>query len=147
MQAPLHQDLIAAQVDGLLDLLQQHVAIEHVAFVVLRLAVEGAEIADGRADVGVVDVAVDVVGAIRLGMEPPRDRVGGPAQRGQIVRFEQPQALVGRQPLAGDGLLQDWFDRKYSCVRPATLTRSVSEAAARSRFRPAGAKPSPTAKS
>ena len=80
MQPALHQDLVAAQRDRLADLLEQHVAVEDVGLGVVDLAVERAEVADRRADVGVVDVAVDVVGAIRLGMEPPADRVGGPAQ-------------------------------------------------------------------
>ena len=95
MQAALHQNLIAAEIDGLLNLLQKHVAIEHVAFGMSRLAVERAEIADGRADVGVVDVAVDVVGAIRLGMEPARDGVGSSAHGREIVRLDQSQASAG----------------------------------------------------
>ena len=76
VQSALHQDLVAAQVDRLLDFLQQHVALEHIAFRVFGLAKERAEIAHGRADVRVVDVAVDVVGAVRLGMQPARDRIG-----------------------------------------------------------------------
>ena len=81
VQPALHQDLVAPQRDRLADLLEQHVAVEHVGLGVVDLAVERAEVADGRADVGVVDVAVDVVGAVRLGMEPPahRDRRPGPA--------------------------------------------------------------------
>ena len=137
MQAALHQNLIAAQIDGFLDFFQQHVAIEHVAFFVLRLAVEGAEIADGGADVRVVDVAIDVVGAIRLGMKPPRDRVGRPAQRGQIVRFEQAQALGRRQSLAGDGLFQQWFDRTMHRAHLPTTKREALATAIRHSARPA----------
>ncbi len=73
--------------------------------------IERAKIADRRADVRVVDVAVDVVGAKRLGMQPPGDRVGRAAQRGQVVRFDQPQPFVGRQPFAGDGFLKQWRNR------------------------------------
>ena len=95
MQAALHQDLIAAEGDRLLDLL---VAAPRAAGRSLRrrfgLAVERAEVADGGADVGVVDVAVDVVRAVRLGMQPARDGVGGAAQRRQVVRLEQLQAFV-----------------------------------------------------
>ena len=88
VQSALHQNLIAPQVDGFLDLLQQHVAIQQVAFGVLRLAEERAEVAHGRADVRVVDVAVDVVRAIRLGMQAARHRVGRAPQCRQIVALQ-----------------------------------------------------------
>ena len=106
----MHQDLVAAERDRLLDLLVELLARQDVGVGVARLAVEGAEVADGGADVGVVDVAVDVVGAVRLGMQPARDGVGGAAQGVQVVAVEQRDALVGRQPLAGDGLVEDWSD-------------------------------------
>jgi hypothetical protein len=64
--------------------LQQDVALQDVGLGVADLAVEGAEVADRGADVGVVDVAVDVVGAVRLGVEPAADRVGGVAERQQV---------------------------------------------------------------
>ena len=83
VQASLHEDLIAADGHHLLDLPKNHVAVEHVAFGMLRAAVKRAEVADRRADVCVVDVAVDVVGAIRLRMETPSDGVGSLADRGQ----------------------------------------------------------------
>ena len=80
MQPALHQDLVAAQRDRLADLLEQDVAVEHIRLGVVDLAVKRAEVADGRADVGVIDVPVDVERAERLGMEPPADLIGGPAQ-------------------------------------------------------------------
>ena len=89
MQAPLHQNLVAADRDRLFDLLQQHLARQDVHLVVLRRPVKRAEVADGRAGVGVVDVAVDVVGAERLGMQAARDGIGRLSQRDQVVRFEQ----------------------------------------------------------
>ena len=101
VHAALHQDLIAAQGDRLLDLLVEHLARQDVGIGIAALAVEGAEVADGGADVGVVDVAVDVVGAIRLGMQPAADGVGGPAQGGQVAAVEQGAALprgVSRSP-------------------------------------------------
>ena len=110
MQPALHQDLVAAQRDRLADLLEQDVAVEHVGLGVVDLAVEGAEVADGRADVGVVDVAVDVVGAIRLGMEPPADRIGGPAQLQERGRTEQLDPFVEAQALAVNGAVQDRGD-------------------------------------
>ncbi len=60
VQATLHQDLIASESDRLANLLEEHVAVENVSFGVIDLPVEGAEVADSRAHVGVVDVAVDV---------------------------------------------------------------------------------------
>ena len=80
MQSALHEDLVAAQRHGLADLLEQDVAVEHVGVGVVHLSIEGAEIADGGADVGVVDVAVDVVRAVRLGMEPLADGLGRAAK-------------------------------------------------------------------
>ena len=107
MHAALHERLIAAQRDGFLDLLVNLLARQDVGVGVVALAVEGAEIADGGADVGVVDVAVDVVGAIRLRMQPAADGVGGAAQGRQIVAVEQGDAFVERQALAVNGFLQD----------------------------------------
>ncbi len=95
MVAALQEDLIAAEGDGFLDLLVQHLARQDVGVGVGALAVEGAEIADGGADVGVVDVAVDVVGAVRLGMQPAAHGVGGAAEGGQVAAVEQGQALFG----------------------------------------------------
>ena len=69
VQAALHENLIAAEIERFLDFLVELVAIEDVAFGRFRRAVERAEIADRGADVRVVDVAVDVVGAVILGVE------------------------------------------------------------------------------
>ena len=104
VQAPLHQDLVAADGDRLFDLLEQHLARQHVDFVVLRRPVERAEIADGRAGVRVVDVAVDVVRAERLGMQAARDGIGRLAQRDEVVRFDaapapRRESVARRRPL------------------------------------------------
>jgi len=87
VQAALHQDLIATKLGGFADFLQELAAIEDIAFGVFGRAIEGAEVADRRADVRVVDVAVDVVRAIRLRVQPARSCVGGAADSGQVVRF------------------------------------------------------------
>ena len=110
MHAALHQDLVAAQRDGFLDLLVEFLARQHVGVGVVDLAVEGAEIADGGADVGVVDVAVDVVGAVRLGMQPAADGVGGAAEVVQVAAIEERRPFVGRQALAGDGFRENAVD-------------------------------------
>jgi hypothetical protein len=77
----LHQNLVAPQVNGLLDFFEQFLAFEDVSLVRLWRPVERAKIAHRRADVGVVDVAIDVVGAIRLGMQSSRYRIGRAGQR------------------------------------------------------------------
>src|ERR1700721_3072678 len=70
MIAALHQDLIAPKRDRLLDFLVQLFARQDVSVGVVRLAIEGAEIADSGANVGVVDVPIDVVSAVWLRMQP-----------------------------------------------------------------------------
>jgi hypothetical protein len=64
----LHQDLRAADVEQLFDLLADLLKSQDVRTLLTRLAVEVAEDALGGADVRVVDVAVDHIRAIRLGM-------------------------------------------------------------------------------
>ena len=110
MEPTLEEDLVAADGDHLGDLPHQHVAVENIALGMLRRPVEGAEVTHRRADVGVVDITVDVVGAIRLRMEPRRDGVGGPTDRGQIRRLEKDEGVGGGQPLSGDGVGQDAVD-------------------------------------
>ena len=103
-EAPLKQDLVAAQGHGLADFLEQDVAVEHIGFGVVDRAIEGAEIADRRADVGVVDVAVDVVGAVRLGMQPLADGICGAAKVEQAGLTEQGHTIVEAQAAAVNGV-------------------------------------------
>ena len=84
VQTPLHQDLVAAEGDGLADLVEQHRAVEDVRLGVADLAIKGAKVADRRTDVGVVDVAIDVVGPVRLGVELAAHKVGGLPERQEI---------------------------------------------------------------
>ena len=62
VHAALQEDLVAAQGDGLFDLAEQFLAAEDVAAGLARRSRKGAEAAAAEADVGVVDVAIDVVG-------------------------------------------------------------------------------------
>ena len=80
VEPALQQDLHAAQVDGLLELLRQHLARQRVALLAGGRAVEVAELAAGDADVGVVDVAVDDVGDDAVGVQRVPAGVGGGAQ-------------------------------------------------------------------
>ena len=94
VQAPLHQDLVAAEGHRLFDLLVQHVARQDVDFFVPGWPIKRTEIADRGTLVRVVDVAIDVVRAEGLRMETPGDGVGRTAQRDQIVRIRSTAALL-----------------------------------------------------
>ena len=74
MQAALHQHAGAAQVERLLNLVEDRFLRQDVAFGVPHRAVERAEAAILGAEVGVVDVAVDDVGdhAFRVQRRAPR---------------------------------------------------------------------------
>ena len=111
VEPTLKEDLVATEGHRLPDLRQQHVAVEDVALGVLRRTVEGAEVTDRGADVGVVDVAVDVVGPPRLRVEPLRHRMGRPADRRQPVRFEEPHGVGGAEPPAIGHHGEDGVDR------------------------------------
>src|SRR5262249_33240911 len=63
MMAALHQDLGAAQRDGFLDLFVYLIERDDIGIVVLLCAVERAKFAIDVADVGVINVPIDVVGA------------------------------------------------------------------------------------
>ena len=122
MIASLQQGLVAAQGDGLLDLLVEHLAGQDVSVGIAALAVEGTKVAHGRADVGVVDVAIDVEGAVRLRMQPARDGVGGPAQGVQVLAVEQGTAFVVGESLALDGLVEDGGDAIHESFSGGALS-------------------------
>ena len=89
VQAALHEHAGAAQVEGLLDLVEDGLLRQHVAFGVAHGAVEGAEAAILGAEVGVVDVAVDDVGDDALGMPLAAHGVGLHADADEVVGMEQ----------------------------------------------------------
>ena len=89
MQAALHENAGAAQVDGLLDLVEDDFLGQDVAFGVAHGPVEGAEAAVFGAEVGVVDVAVDDVGDDALGMQLAAHGVGLHADADQVVGPKQ----------------------------------------------------------
>jgi hypothetical protein len=76
VQPTLHEDLVAPQRDGLADLLEQDLSVEHIGLGIADFPVESAEVANGCADVGVVDVPIDVVGPVRARMKPSGHRIG-----------------------------------------------------------------------
>ena len=94
VHAALHEDLRAADVGELGDLLEDLILLERVGVVVARVAPEGAEGALGGADVGVVDVAVDDVGADGAPVEGATAGVGGAGQGPEGGGLEELEALV-----------------------------------------------------
>ena len=72
----LHQQLHAADRDRFIDLAEQLVEAEDVAFRRSDGPIERAEVAPGHADVRVVDVAIDDVGDDPVRMFPRAQAVG-----------------------------------------------------------------------
>ena len=89
VQAALHQHAGAAQVERLLDLLEDRLLGQNVPFGVAHGPVERAEAAILGAEVGVVDVAVDDVGDDALGMPLAADGIGLHADTDEVVGTEQ----------------------------------------------------------
>src|SRR5690349_14512077 len=122
MQAALHQNSRAAQIDGLLNLLEDHVFRVDVALGVPHRPVEGAEAAILGAEIRVVDVAIDDVADDPVGMVLAAHRVGRHPDADQIVAAEE-------------------VDRLLSCHHTDTFLTSAglrsSDAYARNRSRPA----------
>ena len=85
MMPALHQNLRAAQRDGLLDFFVQLVEADNVGVVVLFHPVKRAELAIDVADVGVIDVAVNDVGDDVI------------AATGEILRLGELAAAVGQR--------------------------------------------------
>ena len=85
MQAALHQNTRTAQIDGLLNLVEDHVLGVHIAFFVAHGPVESAEAAILSAEIGVVDVAIDDVADHAMRVQLAADRVGRHADADQIV--------------------------------------------------------------
>ena len=136
VQPSLHQDLVAPQRDRLADLLEQDVAVENVGLGVVDLAIKRAKVADRRADVGVIDVAVDVERAEGLGMEPPAHLIGGPAQLEQRRRTIKLDPFFEAQALAVNGAVQDRGDGGIQRLTPSGA-RPSDAAIAANRVNPA----------
>ena len=110
MDAALHQDAGAVERQGLLDLAADLLERQQVALGVARLAVEGAEPALVDADVGVVDVAVDVVGRDRGIVEAVPHLVRGEAEVEEVAVEEQGMGVAGRDAAAGEGVVENLLD-------------------------------------
>ena len=98
--AALQQQLHAADGDRLVDLAEQLVEAEHVAFRRSDRPVERAEVALRDADVRVVDVAVDDVGDDAVGVLAGADGVGQLAEERRRRRAIELERLVGVDAVA-----------------------------------------------
>ena len=103
VEPALQEDLHAAGVDDLLQLLAEHLAREDVPLGVPERAVEGAEAAARRADVRVVDVAVDDVRDDAVRVLAAAHGVGGEAEVEERRFGEEALALGGAEALALGG--------------------------------------------
>lgn len=99
VQSTLHEDLVAAEFDGFLDFLEQFLSIQHVAFVAFRGSIKSAEVANGGADVGVVDIPIDVVGSVVLWVQAVGNRLCCMAEGAQVGPFEQSQCFLAGNTL------------------------------------------------
>src|SRR3569623_90011 len=94
MQAALHQHSRAAEVERFLDLLEDYFLRQNIPFGMSHGPVECAEAAILRAEVGVVDVAVDDIGndAFRMPLAPDGIRLH--ADSDQVIGAEELQRLL-----------------------------------------------------
>ena len=92
----LQQQLHAADFDRLVDLPEDLVEAEDVAFARADVAIERAEVALRDADVRVVDVAIDDVGDGAVRMLAQADTVGQPAKHVRRARADTARALRPR---------------------------------------------------
>ena len=107
VQATLHEDLVAAEIDCFLDLLEQFLSIQDVAFVAFRGSVKRAEVADGGADVGVVDIPIDVVGSVVLGVKTVGDSLCCLAEGTQVGALEEDQSFLAGNTLSCDRFIEN----------------------------------------
>src|SRR5665213_111234 len=123
MQTALHQQAGAAQRNGLGDLTEDNFLRMDVTFVVAQRTVEGAEAAKFRADVRVINVAIDDVGGYAIRMQLATRGVRRHADAYQVVALEEVDRLRARHHA---GL--------PPCVDTVTGTCSLSSAVARFKY-------------
>jgi hypothetical protein len=132
VHAALHEDLRAADLDDLPDLLEQLRGGQRVGVSLVPVAAKGAERAPRRADVGVVDVAVDNVGPNRLPVQVPAAGVGPSAELMKRHLAVEAQGLAGADAERAGGhvaqhrrvedvLVVSWGSRHRSNTRPMAL--------------------------
>src|SRR5258708_3006042 len=128
MQPALHQNPRAPQVDGLLNLVEDHFLGMNVALGVTHGPVEGAEAAKLGTEVRVIDIAVDNGARDAVWVQPPPHRVSGHSDPNQIVTAKEVDCLLASHhtetfPFAVRWSSSEAYSRKAS--RPA-YSRSPS---------------------
>ena len=110
MMTALHQNLRAAQRDGLLDFLVHLVQRDDVGIVILFHAIERAELAIDVADVGVIDIAVNDIGDDVVAAPVEILCLGElPAAVGERAEFLQRQMIKPQRLALADALALPYF--------------------------------------
>jgi hypothetical protein len=94
MQAALKQNAVAAELEHLLDLLENFLEAEDVAVFCANGAVESAERAILGAEICVINVAVDLVGGDARVVLFQADLVSGHADADEVIGFEHVEGLL-----------------------------------------------------
>src|SRR5712664_1819207 len=94
MQPALHQNPRAPQVDGLLNLVEDHFLGMNVTLSVTHGPIESAEAAELGAEVRVIDIAVDDIAHDAVWVQLAAHRVGGHSDPDQIVTTKEVDCLL-----------------------------------------------------
>jgi hypothetical protein len=81
----LKQDLPTAELDGLLDFGKERRFIENIGIGIVFVSAKGAKLTPAYANVGVVNVPLDIIGSHIAGMKPLGHRIGFGCERWQVV--------------------------------------------------------------
>ncbi len=108
----LEQQLTAAERDRLVDLAEDLLEAEHVAFGRSDGPIERAEVAARDADVRVVDVAIDDVGDDPVRVLAGADLVGEPSEQGRRRAQIQLERLGPIEPAAAANLCCECVDHR-----------------------------------
>ena len=111
IDAALEQDLNAAEIDGLLQLLRELVLRQRVHAAVAHGPVEIAELTGRGAGVGVVDVAVDDVRHNAVRMQRLPTQIGRAAQVEKRRRFMKLDAFIEGQARSGGSIREQAIER------------------------------------
>jgi hypothetical protein len=76
--------LLTAKLDSFLDFGKQRGFIENIRIRIIFVSTEGTKLAPACADIGVIDVPLDIVRPHIAGMEPLRYRIRLGTERGQV---------------------------------------------------------------
>jgi hypothetical protein len=85
MQAALQENLPTAELDGLLNFGEECGFVENVSVGIVFVSAKGAKLASAYANIGVIDVSLDVICPYLAGMETFRNRIGIGTERRQVA--------------------------------------------------------------